>query len=150
MYGIDNHRCSNLEVGTVGGVIHTHKGPIIGIMHQYALLKMDSSIHSPCQFEWYKNDVKDESIHVPGGLQCMQTLDEYIIPLSIHDSLTRLKIRPYTDQEFETLPHVTLTSELEWDPSVLNHEFKEDESWGYSPLFLVPLMKLAILNNVLV
>jgi hypothetical protein len=60
-------------------------------------------------------------------------LDGYIIPLSIHDDRTRLKIRPCTDQEFETLPHVTLTSELEWDPSVLNHEFKEDESWGNSP-----------------
>ena len=23
-----------------------------------------------------------------------------------------------------------MTSELEWDPSVLDHEFKEDESWG--------------------
>jgi hypothetical protein len=27
-----------------------------------------------------------------------------------------------------------LTSELEWDPSVLDHEFKEDESWGDSSI----------------
>jgi hypothetical protein len=26
-----------------------------------------------------------------------------------------------------------MTSELEWDPSVLYHEFKEDETWGDSP-----------------
>jgi hypothetical protein len=55
--GIDNHRCTNIDIGTVGGVIHTNKGPIIGIMHQYAILNKGSSIHSPCQFEWYKNDV---------------------------------------------------------------------------------------------
>jgi hypothetical protein len=55
------------------------------------------------------------------------------MPLSIQNGLTRLKIRPYTDQEFETLPHVKMTSELEWDPSVLDHEFKEDEQWGDPP-----------------
>jgi hypothetical protein len=32
--GIDNHRCTNIEIGTVGGVIQTHKGPVIGIFHQ--------------------------------------------------------------------------------------------------------------------
>jgi hypothetical protein len=53
-----------------------------------------------------------------------------LFPVSIQDGLTRLKIRPYTDQEFDTLPHVIMTSEFEWDPSVLDHEFKEDESWG--------------------
>jgi hypothetical protein len=87
----------------------------------------------PCQFEWYKHDVNDKSILVPGGLQQIQTLDGYIIPLSVQDGLTRLKIRPYTDQEFDTLCHVIMTSELEWDPSVPYHEFKEDEQWGDSP-----------------
>jgi hypothetical protein len=43
--GIDNHQCTNIDIGTVGGVIQTHKGPIIGIMHQYALLH--KSIHHP-------------------------------------------------------------------------------------------------------
>jgi hypothetical protein len=128
--GIDNHRCTNIEIATVGGVTQTHKGPVIGIFHQYALFNKGSSIHSPCQFEWYRNDVNDKSVLVPGGLQRIQTLDGYIIPLSIQDGLTRLKIRPYTDQEFDTLPHVIMRSELEWDPSVLNHEFKEDEQWG--------------------
>jgi hypothetical protein len=60
-------------------------------------------------------------------------LDDNIIPLSVQDGLTRRNIRPYTDQEFKTLPHVILTSELEWDPSVLDHEFKEDEQWGEAP-----------------
>ena len=133
--GIDNHQCTNIDIGTVGGVIQTNQGPVIGIMHQYALLNKGSSIHSPCQFEWYKNDVNDKSFLVPGGLQRIQTLDGYIIPLSIQDGLTRLTIRPYTDQEFDTLPHVILTSELEWDPSVLDHTFKEDEQWGETPTY---------------
>jgi hypothetical protein len=52
--GIDNHCCTSNDIGTVGGVIHTNKGPVIGIMHQYDLLNKGSSIHSPCQCEWYK------------------------------------------------------------------------------------------------
>jgi hypothetical protein len=133
--GINNHRCTNIDIGTVGGVIHTNKGPVIGIMHQYALLNKGSSLHLPCQFEWYKNDVNDKSILVPGGLQRIQTLDGYIIPLSIQDGLTHLDIRPYTDQELDTLPQVILTFELEWDPSVLDHIFKADEKWGEAPTF---------------
>jgi hypothetical protein len=50
--GIDNHRCTNIDIGTIGGVIQTNNGPIIGIFNQYALLYKGSSIHSPCRFEW--------------------------------------------------------------------------------------------------
>jgi hypothetical protein len=53
--------------------------------------------------------------------------------LSIKDGLAHLSIRPYTDQEWDSLPHVILTSEIEWDPSVLDHDFKEDEKWGEVP-----------------
>jgi hypothetical protein len=30
----------------------------------------------------------------------------------------------------ENIPHVILSSEVEWDPLVLDHDFKEDEQWG--------------------
>jgi hypothetical protein len=91
----------HIHIGTVGGVIQTQKGPAIGIMHQYAVLNKGSTIHSPCQFEWCKNDVNDKSINVPGGLQPIQTLDGYIIPLDIKDGLSHLSIRPYTDHEWD-------------------------------------------------
>jgi hypothetical protein len=96
---IDNHQSKNIDIVTVGGVVHTQKSYFIDIMHQFALLNKESTIHSPCQLEWYKNDVNDKSIHVPGGLQHIQTLDGYIIPLSMKDRLARLQIRPYIDHE---------------------------------------------------
>jgi hypothetical protein len=67
--GIDNHQCINIDIGTVGGVVHTQKGYVIAIMHQYVLLNNGPTIHSPCQLEWYKNDVTEKSIHVTSGLQ---------------------------------------------------------------------------------
>jgi hypothetical protein len=78
--------------------------------------------------EWYHNDVNDKSIHV-NGLQCIKTLDGYIIPLAIKDGLARLDIRPYMDKEWEDLPHVFLTAENRWDPSVMDHDFQGDEQW---------------------
>ena len=104
----------------------TQKGPVIAIMHVYNLFGKGPSIHSPCQLEWYKNDVNDKSLHVPGGLQRIKTLEGYIIPLIIKDVLARLSIRPYTDHEYESLPHVFLTSEIEWDPNALDHCYDEE------------------------
>jgi hypothetical protein len=126
--GIDNHQVTNIDIGTVGGVITTQKGSVIAIFQQYALLGKGHSIHSPCQLEWYKNDVNDKSILV-GGLQRIKTLDGYVIPLAIKDGLPRLDIRPYTDKEWDVLPHVFLTAENEWDPSVMDHDFQGDEQW---------------------
>ena len=99
-------------------------------MHQYALLGKGATIHSPSQLEWYKNDVNDKSVHVPGGMQRITTLEGYVIPLTIKDGLARMDIRPHTDSEFETLPHIFLTSELEWDPTVMDHEFTDESQWG--------------------
>jgi hypothetical protein len=62
-------------------------------------------------------------------LQRIKTLDGYVIPLAIKDGLARLDIRPYTDKEWEDLPHVFLTAENRWDPSVLDHDFQGDEQW---------------------
>jgi hypothetical protein len=76
--GIDNHRCTNINIG--------------------------SSIHSPCQFGWCKNDVNDKSILVPGDLQRIQTLDGYIVPLRIQDGLTRLNIRPIQTKNLKHCP----------------------------------------------
>jgi hypothetical protein len=80
-------------------------------MHQYAYHPQQGrSIHSSA------NDVNDKSIHIPGGLQRIQTVDGYVFPLSIQDGLPYLGMRPYTDVEYESLPHVILTSDVDWDP----------------------------------
>ena len=124
--GIDDHQLTNIPIGTVGGVVTTQHGPVIAIMHQYALHGKGQTIHSPGQFEWYKIIIDDKLIHV-GGLQRIKTLDGYIIPLTIKNGLACLEIRPYTDHEWDTLPRVILTSEDNWDPSVLDFEHDEDD-----------------------
>jgi hypothetical protein len=127
--GIDNHQVPDIPIVTAAGVVTSQKGPIIAILHQYAYIGHGKSIHSCGQMEWYKNDVNDHSIKVNGGLQCIKTLDGYVHPINIHHGLPYVKMRPYTDVEWETLPHVIWTGDTDWDPTVLDHTLDDDEAW---------------------
>ncbi|MGL4350912.1 MAG: hypothetical protein ACRCT2_10180, partial [Plesiomonas shigelloides] len=118
--GIDNHQVRDVPIVTAGGVLHTTNGDVIGIFHQYAHINKGPSIHSSVQLEAYKQDVNDRSLRTPGGMQRILTVDGYVIPLTIRNGLPYLDIRPYTDSEFDTLPHVIMTSDDDWDPSVLD------------------------------
>jgi hypothetical protein len=96
--GIDNHEITSIPIVTAGAVARSQQGDVIVIMHQYAYHpQQGKSIHSSCQLESFANDVNDKSIHVPGGLQRIHTVDGYVFPLSIRDGLPYLGMRPYSD-----------------------------------------------------
>jgi hypothetical protein len=38
-------------------------------------------------------------------------------------------MRPYTDSEYETLPHVILTSDVDWDPRIMDFNIEDDDDW---------------------
>ena len=63
--GIDNHGVQGLPIVTAAGLIATHRGPVIGIFNQYALLNRGKSIHGAVQLEHQGHDVNDLSlIHI--------------------------------------------------------------------------------------
>jgi len=127
--GIDNHEVKNLPICTVAATVQSSKGPIIVIMHQFAYLGKGSTILSSGQIEAFKNHCDDRSMKV-GGTQRITTMDGYVIPLSIRNGLPYMALRPPTDHELDTLPHVLLTSDMEWDPSSLDNEFTFDDDWA--------------------
>ena len=88
------------------------------LLHQYAYLGEGKTIHSSGQLEWYENDVNDRSLRVKGGLQRITTNDGYVHPLTVKHGLAYVSIRPFTDAEWDTLPHVVWTSDADWDPAV--------------------------------
>jgi hypothetical protein len=45
------------------------------------------------------------------------------------NGLPYIHIRPYTDEEWTWLPHVILTSDVDWDPTVLDHDLTSDTQW---------------------
>ena len=120
--GINGHAIQDLPICTVAATVKSNKGPIIIIMHQYAYLGKGKSIHSSAQMEHYQNIVDDKSNRV-GGKQCIKTLDGYIIPLNIQNGLVYMDMHAPSSKEYNDLPHIVLTSDVDWDPAVLDNEF---------------------------
>ena len=127
--GIDDHELTSMPLVTAGAVTKSQRGEVIVIMHQCAHHGKGKTIHSCGQLESHCNDVNDRSIKIAGGLQRIRTNDGCTFPLSIADGLPHLKMRPCTDEEWDTLPHVILTSDADWDPRALDHSVDDDDDW---------------------
>lgn len=126
--GIDNHQIVNIPIVIAGGVINTQRGPAIAILNQYAYIGKGKTIHSSGQLEC-RQDVNERSIKVKCGMQRILTLDGYAMRINIRNGLPYIMMRPYTDKEWDDLPHVLFTSGSEWDPTVLDHDLDNDKQW---------------------
>ena len=126
--GIDDHHIVDIPLVSAGAVVKTQRGDAIIIMHQYAYTGKGRTIHSSAQLEHFKQVVDDRAIAV-GGKQQITTLDGYVIPINIKGGLSYISMHPYTDSEWDSLPHITLTSDTLWDPSILDMDLDDDETW---------------------
>ena len=118
--GISEHQVTDLKIVTAGGVVQTQRGPVIAILNQYAHIGTGKTIHSSVQLEEFGLEVNEKSVRVPGGLQHIKTPDGYVLPIQIKDGLPYVALRPYTDDEWETLPHIHWTRDSDWDPAVFD------------------------------
>ena len=86
-------------------------------------------MRSSPQIEHHKNKVDYRSVEVGGG-QHVTTLDNYKVPTSIMNALSYMPLRPHIDKELEELPHLILTYDMHWDPTVLDCEGQcYDDTW---------------------
>ena len=125
--GVSNHQVTDIPIVTCGAVVNTHRGDAILIMNQYARVRNGKTIHSCVQLEAHKHIVDDKSIAV-GGKQRIITPDGYAIPLHVRDGLVYMDMQPYTNEQFDTLPHIIMTSDLPWDPTVFDGS-NDNEEW---------------------
>jgi hypothetical protein len=127
--GINDHMIKDVPIGTVGTVVNTQRGEVIGNLHQYAYTGKGGTIHSSGQLKWCGNDVNDRSIKIDGGRQRLTTPDGYVIPIDVRCGLPYIMMHPFTDEEFEALPHVLWTSEDNWDPTSLDSVISDNPNW---------------------
>lgn len=40
-----------------------------------------------------------------------------------------MSMQPYTDNDWDTLPHVILTGDTDWDPSIFDNIIDNDDEW---------------------
>jgi hypothetical protein len=104
-----NHRLTDIPIVTAGTVVKTQRGEVILIMNQYAHMGQGKIIHSSAQLEVHGMDVNDKSLKAAGGRQRIITPEGYAIPLNIRSGLPYAMMRPYTNKEWDKLPHVELT-----------------------------------------
>ena len=101
------------------------EGPVILIFNQYANAGKGKTIHSSAQLEWFGNKVCDRSKKV-GGKQEIVMPSGHILPIAIRAGLPYIQQRPYTDAKLDKYPHILLTADMEWNPSVMDHDDGED------------------------
>jgi len=119
---------TNIPIVTAGGVVKTQHGPAIAILHQYTYTGQ-VRIHSSGQLERYKNDVNDKSVKVISSSQCILTNNGYVLPISIMEGLPYISLCPFTDEEWDSLLHVILTGNTDWDPNMLDVDLDEQVTW---------------------
>lgn len=124
--GIDDHVMSNLPFGTFAAKILTNEGPAIAIFYEYAYGDQAATIHSAVQIEDFGNQVFDKPSSL-GGRQLIITLEGQIIPLSIVNGLVHLPMEHFTEDEYLTLPHIVMTSDMPWDASKYNGDLSDEE-----------------------
>ena len=95
-------------------------------MHQYAYLKKGKTLHSSIQLEAFGNHVHDKPKRI-GGLQCVQTNDGYIHRIDLKNGLAYVQMCPYSQNEWDTLPHVIWTSNSQWNPTIFDHSASDDQ-----------------------
>ena len=125
--GIGEKSLENLPLCTVAAVIKTHKGPIIGIFNQYAHYGEGQTVHSVNQLKHFGIIVDETPRHLGHGKQSLETPDGYYIPISIRNGLSYIDMCPPTDDELNSYPHVIFTSDMPWDPHVLDDEYDAND-----------------------
>ena len=125
--GIDDHTVRNLTLVTAGGVVRTQLGNIIMVLHQAADMTRDlKTILSAGQLESFGCIIKDKSPKISKEVPSITTVEGYQIPIAIKRGLPYIRMRPFTDNDWNTLPHITFTSPAEWTPSVLDSTITEE------------------------
>jgi hypothetical protein len=100
--GIDNHTVRNLDIVQAGGVTRTQHGDAIVVINQAAYMPDGKTILSSPQIEHFKCTVNDRAKCISGQDPAVVTLEDYRIPISFIRGLPYIKLRPFTDKEYET------------------------------------------------
>ena len=68
----------------------------------------------------------DNTSQSAGGKQCIITPEGYTIPLHIRNGLPRMDMSIPTDNDMDKYPHMFITADVPWNPSVLDNEVEEE------------------------
>ena len=145
VFGLNNLEPPIFSIGTGAAYIKSKQGPFIGIFGQYAISEKGETLHSAAQLESFGISTGDEFDLLADGPHIITTKCQREIPAEIINGLVYMEMRPYTEDEFTQLPHIQMTSEMEWDPITMRNT--DNTCWpnGIVPskTFLINHLELA-------
>ena len=119
--GVDQASINTLPLATCTGTVHMTQGPIVLIMNQYDYYGKGSTVDCVGQLPHFGLELDNQSSAIAGHKQCMTTPNWRIIPFNIINGSTKMPIHPSADEDLDNLPHVIVTSDDIWDPTILDH-----------------------------
>lgn len=124
--GIDNHEFTGIQIVTTGGVVKSQRDEMIAIFHQFVYVPGVKTIISYTQLEAFAINIYNKSKKLQRGEQCITTLEGFFIPMNFINGLPYVPIRPFSVKEQKYFIHIVLTSDEEWDPSVIDKNITDD------------------------
>jgi hypothetical protein len=124
--GIGESQIQNLSLATVAGHVATHCGPAVAILNQYANYRKGHTIHSSSQLRACGILVHDTP-QSNDGLQHLIMPDGNHTPFCCRSGLPYMGMRPPTDGEFDTLPHIFLTGDDVWNPGCIDNKLSIED-----------------------
>ena len=144
--GIDDHTVRNLTIVTAGGVARTPLGEILLIVHQAADMTRESkTILSAGQLEAFGCKIDDHSPTFTKRTPCLTTVEGYQVPIAFRKGLPYIRMRPFGEHDWATLPHVIITSPDTWNPAILDSDVPEQ--WFIDQVKDLPFLRHSILSE---
>jgi hypothetical protein len=144
--GVGDNLIKDVPLCTAAGLIQTTIGPIIAIMHNYAALGTGGSIHSPVQLrehgimiddtpktqKRFDGEFGEQLVRIPTAEE--DKFDD--IELKICGGLAYFDMVPPTPAQLNDplIPHVRLTSDMQWDPSKFDDSEMDSNTTVFEPM----------------
>jgi hypothetical protein len=125
--GLDGHRINDIPIAMVGAVMTDQTGEFIVIINQVAYTGKGRTILSSAQMESFGLIVHDRALKA-GGRQCIESPNGFFVPLDVIDNLAYTPMRPYTNKEWENLPHRCITAD-KWTSNEFDFRLTEVPNW---------------------
>ena len=128
----NNHTIRNCQLVHGGAYATSDQGPCIIEINQSPYCPEGDFILSCIQLEQDGCIVHDKSAQASGISPHIEK-DGHRFPLYIENGLVYLPMRPCTDGEWETLPHIRFTSPSSWDPRCMDTRISSVHTSNSSP-----------------
>jgi hypothetical protein len=64
----------------------------------------------------FRSEINDQLLRLPGGKHRI-VMESYQFPFTFRNGLVYRKCRPPTDAKGDSLPHLIMTADVDWDPT---------------------------------